>query len=130
MTFDRVQSAYCRICDNEGAELARYVLREARGESGLLIARLFREPGVRRWGFQAVGTFCKGNTWKDSVNDMRKLCQTGARTLQLSHSNTGFHTTAPSAVAPGTTSASSTPCMHGVVSSQAPPKREQECVCM
>jgi len=41
--FDRVSNAYCRICDEQGQEMARYVLREAGANRGLLIARLFRE---------------------------------------------------------------------------------------
>lgn len=81
VTFDQVANAYCRICGQDGSELARYVLREARGETGLLIARLFREPG-NRWGFQAIGSFCRGKTWKDSVGDMRPLVQQSARQIQ------------------------------------------------
>lgn len=82
VTFDQVSNAYCRMCSQDGSELARYVLREARGETGLLIARLFREPGSR-WGFQAIGTFCRGKTWKDSVGEMRPLVQQSARQIQM-----------------------------------------------
>ncbi|CAK0789630.1 unnamed protein product, partial [Prorocentrum cordatum] len=81
-TFDRVSNAFCRIMDQEGSELARYVLRDGLGESGLAIARLFREPGGR-WGFQALGVFCKGRTWKDSVPELRAICQKSAREFQL-----------------------------------------------
>mmetsp|Transcript_49676 Transcript_49676/g.141927 ORF Transcript_49676/g.141927 Transcript_49676/m.141927 type:complete len:417 (-) Transcript_49676:108-1358(-) len=81
-TFDRVSNAFCRIMDQEGSELAKYMLREGRGESGLAIARLFREPGGR-WGFQALGTFCRGRTWKDSVPELKSICQRGARDFQL-----------------------------------------------
>lgn len=83
ITFDRVSNAYCRVCSQDGAELARYVLREARGETGLLIARLMREPGPSRWGFQAIGTFCKGRTWKDSLRDMDPLVRSTARQVQM-----------------------------------------------
>eukprot|EP00439_Symbiodinium_sp_Y106_P060319 s2205_g8.t3 len=69
--------------DRDGTELARYVLREARGETGLLIARLMREPGPSRWGFQAIGTFCKGRTWKDSLRDMDPLVRSTARQVQM-----------------------------------------------
>ncbi|CAK0804696.1 unnamed protein product, partial [Prorocentrum cordatum] len=81
-TFDRVSNSFCRIMDQEGSELAKYMLREGRGESGLAIARLFREPGGR-WGFQALGTFCRGRTWKDSVPELKSICQRGARDFQL-----------------------------------------------
>merc|ERR1712050_12164 len=58
VTFEKVRNAYCRIFDSSGNELARYLLREAGRESGLLMARLFREE-ERRWGFQAIGTFTR-----------------------------------------------------------------------
>ena len=81
VTFDQVANAYCRVCSEDGSELARYVLREARGETGLLIARLFREPGDR-WGFQAIGNFCRGRTYKDSLRDMAPLVRQSARDIQ------------------------------------------------
>mmetsp|Transcript_32549 Transcript_32549/g.48500 ORF Transcript_32549/g.48500 Transcript_32549/m.48500 type:complete len:90 (-) Transcript_32549:230-499(-) len=31
------------------------------------MARMFREPGDSRWGFQALGIPCKGKTYKDSM---------------------------------------------------------------
>lgn len=86
VTFDKVSNAYCRILDSSGDEMARYVLREGRGERGLIIARLFREPGIGgggRWGFQALGKFCRGQTWKDSVPEMAKLARMTAQELQL-----------------------------------------------
>eukprot|EP00930_Biecheleria_cincta_P083276 TRINITY_DN72882_c0_g1_i1.p1 TRINITY_DN72882_c0_g1~~TRINITY_DN72882_c0_g1_i1.p1 ORF type:complete len:428 (+),score=103.16 TRINITY_DN72882_c0_g1_i1:123-1406(+) len=86
VTFDNVSNAYCRIMDASGDEMARYVLREGRGERGLIIARLFREPGIGsggRWGFQALGKFCRGQTWKDSVPEMDKLARMTAQQLQL-----------------------------------------------
>jgi len=83
VTFERVRNAFCRIFDSTGAELARYELREAGRESGLIMARLFREPGNQRWGFQALGTFSRGRMWKDSVGDMAKLVRKVPRELQL-----------------------------------------------
>lgn len=81
VTFESVSNAYCRIFDKTGAEMARYMLRDGRGERGLIIARLFRAPG-ERWGFQAIGQFCKGKTWKDAVVDMIPLFQKTAHDLQ------------------------------------------------
>merc|ERR1711920_669015 len=80
--FDKVRNAYCRIFDNSNNELARYVLKEAGREAGLIIARLFRED-QQRWGFQAIGSFSNGSMWKDSVRDMTALCQKNPRQLQL-----------------------------------------------
>jgi len=72
VTFDKVSNAYCRLVDSSGMELARYALREGQGERGLVMARMVREPGAR-WGFQALGQFCKGRTWKDSVPELQRL---------------------------------------------------------
>jgi len=82
VTFGQVFNAYCRILDSSNNELARYVLREGKNERGLIIARLFREPGDR-WGFQALGKFCRGQTWKDSIRDMQPIVQMSARAVQM-----------------------------------------------
>merc|ERR1719291_71174 len=80
-TFDQISNAYCRIYDSTGSELARYLLREGRNEKGLIISRLFREPGSR-WGFQALGQFCRGTMWKDAVPEVRALVAKSAREFQ------------------------------------------------
>lgn len=82
LSFEQVSNAYCRIFDRTGAEFARYILREGKGKRGLVIARLFREPG-ERWGFQALGQFCRGKTWKDAVDDIAPLAQTSAQRMQM-----------------------------------------------
>jgi tellurium resistance protein TerZ len=98
VTFDKVSNAYCRVVDQEGSELAKYVLRDGRGENGLVIARMFREPGAR-WGFQALGTFCRGQNWKESLPDLRAIFNKGARELQLRGASSMSIATHP---APGT----------------------------
>jgi len=82
MTFERVQNAYCRIMDSSQNELARYTLSEGQAQSGLIIARLFREVDGR-WGFQAIGSFARGNTFKDSIRDIMPFLAQGPRDLQL-----------------------------------------------
>jgi tellurium resistance protein TerZ len=82
VTFQSVRNPYCRIFNEAGEELARYQLTEAGNQSGLIVARMFRASGGDRWGFQAVGSPCRGNTWKDSVQDLRALRQTDPRALQ------------------------------------------------
>eukprot|EP00928_Gymnodinium_smaydae_P088118 TRINITY_DN72260_c0_g1_i1.p1 TRINITY_DN72260_c0_g1~~TRINITY_DN72260_c0_g1_i1.p1 ORF type:complete len:443 (-),score=67.43 TRINITY_DN72260_c0_g1_i1:353-1636(-) len=82
-SFGLVANPYCRILDQAGSELARYELREARDQSGLIIARLFREGSGLRWGFQAIGTFCRGQTWKDSLPDLAAICTKSPQQLQL-----------------------------------------------
>ncbi|CAE7475854.1 terZ, partial [Symbiodinium pilosum] len=92
VTFEKVSNAYCRILDSSGEEMARYVLHEGRGERGLIMARLFRENGEAgsRWGFQALGSFCRGQTWKDSVPDIQSLARKTARQLQMRSGTMSF----------------------------------------
>jgi tellurium resistance protein TerZ len=87
ISFAQVASPYCRILDSSDFELARYELREAGKENGLLIARLFREVGDR-WGFQAIGTFCRGQTWKDSLPAMAEVVRKRPLDLQLQRGTT------------------------------------------
>jgi tellurium resistance protein TerZ len=70
-SFQHVANPYCRITTLEGEELCRYCLSDAGHEQGLLMARLFREPGDLRWGFHAIGMPCRGETWQSSVPDVQ-----------------------------------------------------------
>lgn len=87
VTFQKVVNAYCRIVDTSGVELARYELKEGGRESGLIIARLFREA-AGRWGFQALGSFSRGTMWKDAVPDMAAIFHKAPRELQLRGAST------------------------------------------
>ncbi|CAE8660666.1 unnamed protein product, partial [Polarella glacialis] len=128
VTMDKVSNAYCRILDQEGQEMARFVLREGKGESGLLIARLFREPGGDRWGFQAVGSFCRGQTWKDSLRDMGPLVQKTARELQQrSLSGVSTNDAQPMAYAPGQASHGGPVQGHVVAHAPPAPKKKEDC---
>jgi tellurium resistance protein TerZ len=82
-TFDQLSNPYCRLLDGSGAELVRYRLGEGRGEKGLIVSRLFREPGSR-WGFQALGQFCRGSVWKDAVPEVAALVGKPATAFQAS----------------------------------------------
>jgi len=82
VTFAQVAKPYCHIVDSNGNELARYELREAGSQNGLIIARLFREPGDR-WGFQAIGSFCNGKTWKDTVGELTAVFHKTPKQLQM-----------------------------------------------
>eukprot|EP00930_Biecheleria_cincta_P055657 TRINITY_DN41955_c0_g1_i1.p1 TRINITY_DN41955_c0_g1~~TRINITY_DN41955_c0_g1_i1.p1 ORF type:complete len:441 (-),score=96.60 TRINITY_DN41955_c0_g1_i1:47-1342(-) len=132
VSFDQVSNSYCRICDQEGMEMARYVLREGKGEAGLLMARLFREDGDQRWGFQAIGTFCRGQTWKDSVPQMLPLVSTSARQLQMQQRTMSLSSASMSAAAAMPPAASSAqPPVHVVAATvvQPPPANssKQDC---
>jgi len=87
VTFQQVSNAYCRVFDARGDEMARYVLAEGGRESCLIMSRLFREGGAR-WGFQAIGTFSRGNMWKDALLDMVGIHRMAPRALQLRGSST------------------------------------------
>jgi len=83
-TFKSVRNPYCRIFDESGEELARYQLTEAGSQCGLIVARMFRASGGDRWGFQALGSPCGGNTWKDSLQHLQAVRRTDPRALQRS----------------------------------------------
>eukprot|EP00927_Polykrikos_kofoidii_P024289 TRINITY_DN2210_c0_g1_i1.p1 TRINITY_DN2210_c0_g1~~TRINITY_DN2210_c0_g1_i1.p1 ORF type:complete len:432 (+),score=83.81 TRINITY_DN2210_c0_g1_i1:35-1297(+) len=82
-SFSEVANPYCRILDESSNEMARYMLREGGSQTGLVIARLFRTHNADRWGFQAVGSFCRGQTWKDSMPELQQLFRKTPRELQL-----------------------------------------------
>eukprot|EP00927_Polykrikos_kofoidii_P059243 TRINITY_DN5443_c0_g1_i1.p1 TRINITY_DN5443_c0_g1~~TRINITY_DN5443_c0_g1_i1.p1 ORF type:complete len:447 (-),score=73.85 TRINITY_DN5443_c0_g1_i1:76-1287(-) len=83
-TFARVANPYCRVVSAgaDQTEFCRYQLSEAGRQQGLLIARLFLEPGGARWGFQAIGTPCPGNTWKGSEPALLQCASQSAKALQ------------------------------------------------
>lgn len=81
-TFDRVRNPYCRIFDSSGTEFARYMLADAGHMNGLIIARLFREPGDR-FGFQALGNPSKGTMYKDSLPDVMAILGKRPRDFQM-----------------------------------------------
>lgn len=124
-TFDQVSNAYCRICDDCGHEMARYILSQGRGQTGLLIARLFREPGGDRWGFQALGSFCAGNTYKDSLPAMRQYVGMSARDYQLRSSPSMYSEQPIHGHVVGQPSVAYAPAP---VYSQRPPKRSGDCL--
>mmetsp|Transcript_87121 Transcript_87121/g.247000 ORF Transcript_87121/g.247000 Transcript_87121/m.247000 type:complete len:434 (-) Transcript_87121:109-1410(-) len=74
-TFAQVANPYCRLVTSDGEEFCRYQLTEAGSEQALIMARLFREPG-NRWGFQAVGAPCRGQTYKDSMPAVLQYART------------------------------------------------------
>jgi len=80
-TFQQVANPYCRVVDNvNAAELCKYALAEAGMESGLIVSKLARDAGGR-WGFHALGLPCRGRTYKDSLPQIRQICQQDTRKL-------------------------------------------------
>lgn len=82
-TFHQVAEPYCRVVDNSsGSELCRYALRDAGGESGLIVSKLQREAGGR-WGFHALGLPCRGRTYKDSLPFIRQASKVKTASLMV-----------------------------------------------
>lgn len=82
-TFRQVAEPYCRVVDNSsGSELCRYALRDAGGESGLIVSKLQREAGGR-WGFHALGLPCRGRTFKDSLPYIRQASKVKTASLMV-----------------------------------------------
>merc|ERR1712151_1075582 len=87
-TFQQVAEPFCRIVDDaSGSELCRYSLRDAGHESGLIIAKIAREAGGR-WGFHALGLPCRGRTYKDSLPQIRRVCEVKTHSLMLRSQST------------------------------------------
>jgi tellurium resistance protein TerZ len=88
--FSQVANPYCRLYTAGGEEICNYRLDEAGREQGLLVARLFREPGGARWGFQAIGVPCKGSMWKDSMPTIMSYAGKNPRDLQPAATSAGL----------------------------------------
>lgn len=81
ITFEQVANPYCRVVDNvNAAELCNYALADAGMESGLIVSKLKRDAGGR-WGFHALGLPCRGRNYKDSLPQIRQICQQDTRKL-------------------------------------------------
>lgn len=74
-SFRNVAKPYCRLLVGGTDEFCKYELSEAGDKNALIMARLFREPGGARWGFQALGEPCNGKTYKDSLPSMFELAK-------------------------------------------------------
>jgi len=81
-SFDLLQRPHCCVIDPAGSELLRYTLTESASEPGLIMARIFRDVGRKRWGFQALGGFCPGHGWAQSLAEMGELCRRAPQELQ------------------------------------------------
>ncbi|UNP89271.1 tellurium resistance TerZ family protein [Aeromonas encheleia] len=59
-TFNEVENAFCRVLDQSGKELAKFLLTDQGNHTGILIASLRRKGGD--WAFTAHGLACRGGT--------------------------------------------------------------------
>mmetsp|Transcript_70970 Transcript_70970/g.154213 ORF Transcript_70970/g.154213 Transcript_70970/m.154213 type:complete len:516 (-) Transcript_70970:163-1710(-) len=55
-TLEMVETAYARLCDQSGGELAIFDINGSQHLSGLILARLLRRP-KNHWAFHAAGIF-------------------------------------------------------------------------
>ncbi len=67
-TFDEVDNAFCRVVDQNGRELAKYILTEQGKHTGILISSLQRSRG--EWTFTANGLACSGRTIDDMQSEI------------------------------------------------------------
>ncbi|GGN46477.1 TerD family protein [Deinococcus daejeonensis] len=69
-SFNRIETAYCRLINQQGEkELARYELAGQGEHNGLIIASLRREGND--WTFKAIGAAASGRTYHDNLPDIR-----------------------------------------------------------
>ncbi|CEM12671.1 unnamed protein product [Vitrella brassicaformis CCMP3155] len=126
-TFMQVANPYCRVCDGStGEEWCRYQLREAGPSSGLIIARLQRDPSGR-WGFGALGVPSNGRLYKDSVPDMQRLNSVATNTL-LEHQQSMLGVPPPQVIAVTTTTGpAAAPAPYPVQTPAPPPPKQNKC---
>ena len=65
-SLEFIRNAYCRLVDDDGTELARFTLTLGVVETGLVMAKLFRDGSG--WRLRAIGTGIALRTPTDSVD--------------------------------------------------------------
>ena len=68
--FTELKTAYCRLLDDRGGELVRYDLGDAEARTGVVMAKLVREPDGT-WSMTALGEFHDGRNVKKMVEPAR-----------------------------------------------------------
>jgi stress response protein SCP2 len=68
-TFEWIDNAYCRLVDDRDVELARFTLTGGVPETGLVLAKLFRDG--ERWRLRAIGEGIAVTIATDSVEALR-----------------------------------------------------------
>jgi len=97
LTFEGVQRPRCHVIDPTGTILLRCLLGEAAAMPGLVVARLVREAGRKRWFFQAMGVYTGGHRWNASMEETASLVKRPASEFQLPYREDTWSTTAESA---------------------------------
>ena len=64
-SLEYIRNAYCRLVDDDGTELARFTITLGVRETGLVMARLFRDGST--WKLRAIGTGIALKTPTDSI---------------------------------------------------------------
>lgn len=82
--FSQVSSCYARVLGENGDELACYDLtHDGAGHTALILGRLLRAPGSRRWRFQAIGVPCDGRNVTNLTPAVLAACQKTPLSLQV-----------------------------------------------
>ncbi|WP_168218365.1 TerD family protein [Nocardioides eburneiflavus] len=72
-SLEYIRNAYCRLVDDDGTELARFTLTLGVRETGLVMARLFRDGSS--WKLGAIGTGIALRTPTDSIEALLPFVQ-------------------------------------------------------
>jgi tellurium resistance protein TerZ len=64
-SLEYIRNAYCRLIDDDGTELARFTITLGVRETGLVMAKLFRDGST--WKLRAIGTGIALKTPTDSI---------------------------------------------------------------
>lgn len=72
-SLEYIRNAYCRLVDDDGTELARFTLTLGVRETGLVMAKLFRDGSS--WKLRAIGTGIALKTPTDSIEALVPFVQ-------------------------------------------------------
>ena len=67
-SLEYIRNAYCRLLDDSGTELARFTITLGVRETGLVMAKLFRDGSG--WKLSAIGTGIALKTPTDSIESL------------------------------------------------------------
>ncbi len=71
-TFEQVQNAFCRLVDQTtGAELARYTLAGGMANTGMIMAKVYREGGG--WKLQAIGEGIQARVPTEAIQQLHRF---------------------------------------------------------
>lgn len=70
-TFNEVENAFCRLCDDGGKEIARYEISGGGEHTAMIMAKVYRHNG--EWKMAAIGEPMTARTAHDMVTPIRAI---------------------------------------------------------